>query len=103
MPARAREAKGIVRGQSETDPAAILAKHAADRGGADERGVTRLAIAFGGQRALLGVDDKKAAIEPAFVHPRQIYLAAVLAMFVAQAEIPFAVVPALRDVEMGVD
>ena len=103
MLARAGQAQGIVGGHSEADPAAILAEHAADRGGADQSRVARRAIAFGGQRALRRVDDEKAAIEAAFVHPRQIDLAAVLAMLVAHAEIPLAVVPALRDVEMGVD
>src|SRR6185369_1854920 len=99
MLALAGQAQGIVWGQGEADPAAILAKHATDRGRADQSGVARGAIAFRGQRALRRVDDEKTAIEAAFVHPRQVDLAAILIVAMPHAEIPPSVVPPLRDIE----
>src|SRR4029450_9142393 len=65
------QAFGIVGGEREADPVAILADDAADRGDADQSGVARVAKAFRRQRALPRVDDKEAAIERTFLPPRQ--------------------------------
>jgi len=87
-PALRGEPQRLVGGGGEADPARIGGDHPLDRHRPHQRRVAGLGIAFGRKRALPCIDDEEAAIEPARVHPRQVYLAVVPFVAVAPGEIP---------------